>query len=205
MPMPVTEERIVTNKKRFRDRAELRPRRLDELIGQEGVVRQLRIAIQAAKERGECLDHVLFYGPPGCLHGDTPIYDPVAQTTMTVCDRWCDGVPFHVHAMAADGQICVAEAEAPWRYERADMMRVTMASGRSFTATGAHRIWDGGKWISVSLLRGLLKAFGPVPVRSSSLDRIKEVSEVGASHYYVFHVPVHENYLAVGLIHHNTG
>lgn len=43
----------------------LRPRRLDEFIGQEKVVEQLRIAITAAKRRGEPLDHTLFYGPPG--------------------------------------------------------------------------------------------------------------------------------------------
>ena len=43
----------------------LRPRTLDEYIGQEQVKENLRIAIQAAKERGEPLDHVLLYGPPG--------------------------------------------------------------------------------------------------------------------------------------------
>ncbi|MGQ9895841.1 MAG: Holliday junction branch migration DNA helicase RuvB, partial [Roseiflexus sp.] len=43
----------------------LRPRRLAEFIGQEKVVEQLRIAIVAAKGRGEPLDHTLLYGPPG--------------------------------------------------------------------------------------------------------------------------------------------
>jgi Holliday junction DNA helicase RuvB len=43
----------------------LRPRRLDEYIGQERVVETLRIAIEAARQRGEPLDHVLFHGPPG--------------------------------------------------------------------------------------------------------------------------------------------
>jgi Holliday junction DNA helicase RuvB len=43
----------------------LRPRRLAEFIGQEKVVEQLKIAIAAAKGRGEPLDHTLFYGPPG--------------------------------------------------------------------------------------------------------------------------------------------
>jgi Holliday junction DNA helicase RuvB len=43
----------------------LRPKRLAEFIGQEKVVDQLRIAITAAKGRGEPLDHTLFYGPPG--------------------------------------------------------------------------------------------------------------------------------------------
>jgi Holliday junction DNA helicase RuvB len=43
----------------------LRPRTLDEYIGQEKVKEQLRIFIQAALKRGEPLDHVLLYGPPG--------------------------------------------------------------------------------------------------------------------------------------------
>jgi holliday junction DNA helicase RuvB len=43
----------------------LRPRRLDEFVGQEGVKEQLAIALDAAKGRGEALDHVLLVGPPG--------------------------------------------------------------------------------------------------------------------------------------------
>jgi len=43
----------------------LRPRRLADYIGQERVKESLSIAIRAAQERGEPLDHLLFYGPPG--------------------------------------------------------------------------------------------------------------------------------------------
>ncbi len=43
----------------------LRPRTLDEFIGQEREKRKLHIAIQAAKARGETLDHLLLHGPPG--------------------------------------------------------------------------------------------------------------------------------------------
>jgi len=43
----------------------LRPRRLDEFVGQERVKEQLSIALDAAKARGEALDHVLLVGPPG--------------------------------------------------------------------------------------------------------------------------------------------
>jgi holliday junction DNA helicase RuvB len=43
----------------------LRPRRLDEYVGQPQVVANLRVAIEAAKSRGEALDHVLLFGPPG--------------------------------------------------------------------------------------------------------------------------------------------
>jgi len=43
----------------------LRPRRLAEFIGQDRIKENLRIFIEAAKARGEALDHVLLYGPPG--------------------------------------------------------------------------------------------------------------------------------------------
>ena len=43
----------------------LRPQSLDEYIGQKKVRDNLKIYIKAAKERGEALDHVLLYGPPG--------------------------------------------------------------------------------------------------------------------------------------------
>jgi len=43
----------------------LRPRSLAELIGQEQIKENLAILIQAARKRGEALEHVLFYGPPG--------------------------------------------------------------------------------------------------------------------------------------------
>lgn len=43
----------------------LRPASLDEYIGQEKIKQNLRIFIEAAKSRGEALDHCLFYGPPG--------------------------------------------------------------------------------------------------------------------------------------------
>lgn len=43
----------------------LRPRTLGEYVGQEKVKENLSIYIQAARQRGEPLDHVLLYGPPG--------------------------------------------------------------------------------------------------------------------------------------------
>ncbi len=55
----------------------LRPRNLAEFIGQERVVAQLRIAITAAKGRGEPLDHTLFYGPPGL--GKTSLSNVIAN------------------------------------------------------------------------------------------------------------------------------
>ena len=45
--------------------ASIRPRRLDEYLGQQPVREQMQIYIEAARQRGEALDHVLIFGPPG--------------------------------------------------------------------------------------------------------------------------------------------
>lgn len=62
------ERRIITTEaieEDIRTEYSLRPQRLDEYIGQEKAKENLKIYIEAAKQRGEALDHVLFYGPPG--------------------------------------------------------------------------------------------------------------------------------------------
>lgn len=62
------EDRLLTSSMREEDveiEQSLRPRTLEEYIGQEKIKHQLRIYIQAARLRGEPLDHVLLYGPPG--------------------------------------------------------------------------------------------------------------------------------------------
>ncbi len=62
------EERIVSTTEQNEDAQiefGLRPKTLDEYIGQDKVKENLKIFIEAAKQRGEPLDHTLFYGPPG--------------------------------------------------------------------------------------------------------------------------------------------
>ena len=62
------EHRIITTDVTEEDytlEGSLRPRTLDEYIGQEKTKNTLRIYIEAAKQRHDALDHVLFYGPPG--------------------------------------------------------------------------------------------------------------------------------------------
>jgi Holliday junction DNA helicase RuvB len=59
------------------DYLDLRPKRLLDYIGQKQVVETLEIAIQAAKKRGEPLDHVLFHAPPGL--GKTTLAHIIAE------------------------------------------------------------------------------------------------------------------------------
>lgn len=63
----MTEERLVTPDEMLGDESELslRPERLNQYIGQTAVKENLRIFIEAAKNRNESLDHVLLFGPPG--------------------------------------------------------------------------------------------------------------------------------------------
>jgi holliday junction DNA helicase RuvB len=74
----------------------LRPRRLAEFTGQDGLREQLRIATEAARARGEALDHILFHGPPGL--GKTTLASilaaemdvPFVQTSGPVLERAAD-------------------------------------------------------------------------------------------------------------------
>jgi Holliday junction DNA helicase RuvB len=64
----VTDDRLVTATRVDEDaqyEAGLRPRLLDEYIGQDRIRENLQVAIAAARQRGEALDHVLLHGPPG--------------------------------------------------------------------------------------------------------------------------------------------
>ena len=55
----------------------LRPRKMDRYIGQQKIKDSLKISIQAARQRGESLDHILFYGPPGL--GKTTLCGIIAE------------------------------------------------------------------------------------------------------------------------------
>lgn len=62
------EKRVISTRLQEEDlkiETSLRPQSLDNYIGQEKIKENLKIYIEAAKQRNEALDHVLFYGPPG--------------------------------------------------------------------------------------------------------------------------------------------
>ncbi len=77
------EERIVSPQKQSEDEnnlnnpINLRPQSLADFVGQRGVCENLKVFIEAAKQRGEALDHVLLFGPPGL--GKTTLASIIAK------------------------------------------------------------------------------------------------------------------------------
>ena len=81
--MDITGSEIIRDKVDTEDLNEvnIRPGKLEEFIGQEKIIQNLKVFIGAAKFRNEALDHVLFHGPPGL--GKTTLAQIIAKEVNT--------------------------------------------------------------------------------------------------------------------------
>ena len=85
-------DRLLTGEARCDDESvdvALRPRRLSEMVGQRGVLEKLDIAMEAAKQRGEPLEHILLDGPPGL--GKTTLAHVIAKEMNDRLPRMTSG------------------------------------------------------------------------------------------------------------------
>lgn len=101
---------------------------------------------------------VALVGPPGCLHGDTPIFDPIDGSTATVKQRHQKGVPFHVVSIDHNNNAVIGKANPPHKYPASDMLRLTFSTGDKITVTHGHKLKSNhgyrasGVWLSHDLL-----------------------------------------------------
>ena len=84
----------------------------------------------------------------GCIHPDTPIFDPIDKTTLTVKERFIKGVGFNVFSLDKNKQIIVTKAEAPIEFRKEGMVELTNGKHK-IIVTPNHRIWDGEKYTKV--------------------------------------------------------
>lgn len=165
---------------------------------------------------------LLLTGPSGCLHPDTPIFDPVDGTTRSVFTRYLEDRPFHVLSKNSRGDIVIGAASPPDRYTSEQMVRLTTETGEQITVTLGHQFLRGDVWGTAADVVDGVRERGVYGLSFTSEDRVTtyadllssqvdgsvaviKVEEIEAETYYDFHVQEYENYWACGLWNHNTG
>lgn len=174
VPALVAEEkRRVVNREKGIEWHEPDPRGMDAVGGLECLKAWLVARRSAFSDRAQAFGlpkpkGILMAGVPGCLHGDTPIHDPVDDTTRTVRQRFLEAVPFNVTALGSNGPVKTV-ALPPREYPAVPMLRFTLASGETVTVTEAHRFMlVDGSWVTAFEVCARLRAGERVLLASTS-------------------------------------
>lgn len=87
----------------------------------------------------------------GCLHPDTPIYDPITNTTLTVKERSELGVFFNVYSIDKRGKVVIGTAAPPIKYTKEPMLRFSNGN-HTICVTHNHKFWNGCAYVPAKQL-----------------------------------------------------
>ena len=92
---------------------------------------------------------VLLIGESGCLHPETPIYDPIDKTTKTVKESSLENKDFNVYALNEKQEIIITKAKNPESYTKTKMYQLSNGL-HTITVTGKHRVWIGKEYKEIN-------------------------------------------------------
>lgn len=118
---------------------------------------------------------VKIIGPASCLDGDTPIYDPVANETVTVRERTLRKEKFFVFSKTSEGKLVITQALPPEESNPTPMYEVEFESGKKLRVTAGHEVWNGETYVSIQQILTSLQ------LPESDAHRLPTISEFDLS------------------------
>jgi len=163
---------------------------------------------------GVKLRRLALFADTGCVAAETEL--ETEQGSVRIDELEQRGKPIRIYSLTPDG-IQLVWATCPFKRGPTALYTVTFTSGRRIIVTARHRFLTARGWLSCDELQPgeRLPVFDACHHQSTSgtclfpslppCDSVASVTYLRTTVYYDLHVPIHENYLAHGLIHHNTG
>ncbi len=154
-----------------------RPTEFEDIIGNIPTITSIK-SFLAHQDRAHS---ILLSGPSGCLRGDTPIYDPVDNTVLSVKERYQLKKEFHVVSISSDGNMVAALALPPVQYSEDQLYRVETSESTFFVTNEHQFLLDSGEYLSLKELIG--KQFSSFPLRSISESCL--LTHIQDAHHYL--------------------
>lgn len=145
-------------------------------------------------------------GDPGCIAGDTPIYDPITRKAFTVSERYRQEKEFHVLAKDEYGVTIKTKALPPIKYPPTQLYEITFSDANKVRVSLNHQLLEKEGYVFVSDLLGDLENLDTYEFPSLGTSiKILSIEKGQVETYYDFLVPTLNNYYANGAFHHNCG